>query len=188
MRGKRRHLEQNVVILDAAAYARRDSIIARLVRDHDAALRRYLRVRLTAEEDREDILQDVYFRVAQQQKSGRPLDNPRAYLLKTAANLLCDRARRRAVRQSDAHVPLDAAEVVEATTPETLLQSKQGIALIRAAVLALPEPQRSVFLMSRYGNKTYREIAAHFGVSMSMVEKHVANALRALRACLGDLA
>lgn len=48
-------------------------------------------------------------------------------------------------------------------------------------IRALPQRTREAFLMHRFESQTYRQIAARLGVSVSMVEKHIAEALRQLK-------
>ena len=52
---------------------------------------------------------------------------------------------------------------------------------IEAAIAALPEKQRTVFLMSRIDKKTYKEIAEVLGISKQAVEKRIYKALDTLR-------
>lgn len=57
---------------------------------------------------------------------------------------------------------------------------------VKAALEALPERTRRIFIMSRNDGLSYREIADLTGVSIKTVEAHISRALRALRADLGD--
>ncbi len=45
----------------------------------------------------------------------------------------------------------------------------------------LPPRTRDAFLLNRFEGQTYSQIAKRLGVSVSMVEKHIAEALRQLK-------
>ena len=47
-------------------------------------------------------------------------------------------------------------------------------------ILALPERTRDVFMLHRFEQMSYPEIARAFGISVSAVEKHIIKALRRL--------
>jgi RNA polymerase sigma-70 factor, ECF subfamily len=57
---------------------------------------------------------------------------------------------------------------------------------IQDAIGNLPEQCRSVFELSRFGNKKYAEIAAHLNIAQKTVEAHMSQALRRLREDLKD--
>jgi RNA polymerase sigma-70 factor (ECF subfamily) len=63
---------------------------------------------------------------------------------------------------------------------ERLIQ-RQNLAAAAATIRALPPRCRDAFLLNRFESLTYRQIAARLGVSVSMVEKYVAEALRQLK-------
>lgn len=50
----------------------------------------------------------------------------------------------------------------------------------------LPERTRDVFLMSRFGGQSYKEIATELGISVKGVDYHISKAMTAFRASLGD--
>ena len=54
------------------------------------------------------------------------------------------------------------------------------------ALEMMPEKTRQIFLMSRYENKTYSEIADHFSLSVKSVEFHISKALKILKDKLRD--
>jgi RNA polymerase sigma-70 factor (ECF subfamily) len=52
---------------------------------------------------------------------------------------------------------------------------------IRSALEALPDQCRTIFLLSRYGELKYREIADVLGISVKTVESQMSKALKQLR-------
>lgn len=142
----------------------------------------YFRRRLRDDSDVEDMVQDVFARIVTRD-SVEPIKNLGGYVLKIASSVIADRARRRAVRLADAHVPFDpdfhAGEEID---PERVLGGKEDLNAAVAALLSLPERTRTVFVLRRLEGYSYRDIAAHLGISVSAVEKHLVRALQHLSA------
>ena len=65
--------------------------------------------------------------------------------------------------------------------PQFLLEEAEFKQRLMAAISALPEGQRVVFLMNRIDKKKYREIAVELAISVKAVEKRMHQALSALR-------
>jgi len=65
--------------------------------------------------------------------------------------------------------------------PQFLLEEQEFKQRLEAAISALPEGQRVVFLMNRIDKKKYREIAAELEISVKAVEKRMHQALKTLR-------
>lgn len=69
--------------------------------------------------------------------------------------------------------------VVESQVPQGSITSDKR-KLLAAAVTALPEPVRDVFLLSRMSGLTYAEIALHLDLDIHLVETRLSEALIAL--------
>lgn len=155
-----------------------------LFRRHHAQLIRFFLRRRASRDEATDMAQEVYCRLA-----GRAgvaaLEYPKAFLFRTAGNILKDRARQQRAHHTLEHVPLDSQSVClidNAAPQEQLVSEQQELALLRAAILELSPRCQQVFLLHRLGNMAYPEIARHCGISVSMVEKHISKALAICRA------
>jgi len=73
------------------------------------------------------------------------------------------------------------------SNPEFIYQHDEFKERLEQAVSDLPDKQRVIFLMSRIDKLKNREIAQTLGISIKMVEKHVANSLKNLRHQLDEL-
>ena len=105
------------------------------------------------------------------------------YVLKTAASVLADRSRRRATHHADVHVTFDSDQHGDADIdPERVLSGKEDLHAATAALLSLPERTRKIFILRRLEGYRTGEVAAHFGISISAVEKHMVRAIRHLGA------
>lgn len=58
--------------------------------------------------------------------------------------------------------------------------------IIRKTLELLPEQTRQIFLLSRFENKSNKEIAEQMGISIKGVEYHISKALKVLRITLKD--
>jgi len=59
---------------------------------------------------------------------------------------------------------------------------------IQEALQRLPPGCKRVFVLSRYEEMSYKEIASHLGISLKTVENQIGTALKILRAALQNLA
>lgn len=74
---------------------------------------------------------------------------------------------------------------LESFDPEEVFK-KEIMAIVSRTLSSLPQKTRDIFMMSRYENKKYREIADQYGMSVKGVEFHIGKALDALKAALAD--
>jgi RNA polymerase sigma factor (sigma-70 family) len=146
-------------------------------------LHRLLTWRTGDADDAADLVQETYFRLAAAQETGHNVDNPRAYVLRTATNLAIDWMRQKA-RLRAIHAPEDELEPVPdpAVLPEEVLLARERLRLLDEALRQLPPKPRQALLLNRVEGLTQAEIAKRLGVSESMVIKYVAQALRHCRA------
>jgi RNA polymerase sigma-70 factor (ECF subfamily) len=146
-----------------------------LYREQAPRLRRRVGAQLRSSEEAHDLVQDAFARLLGA-GTRHALERPEAFLNRIVRNLLIDRSRRLAARTP--HIPIDKA-TEPAVRPSQgdvieLQQMKDGY---RAAVAALPERMREVFLLHRAEGLGYKEIAAKLGISTRTVEWHVAEAI-----------
>lgn len=140
-------------------------------------LRRYFEKRIGRSDEVEDLIQEVFVRLA----DGK-LDSVRgadAYLFRTAANLLRDRHRRRLARSMQAHEPFEDAihsGAAPAPSPERHLLGQEAVERLIAALYAMPERTRNVWVLYHFEDLTHLEISKRLGMAQSTVEKHMSRA------------
>lgn len=140
-------------------------------------LTRYFGRRVRDSTEIEDMVQDVFARIVARD-SIEPVEHLNGYVLKTASSVMADWARRRSSRGDRLHVAFDAdLHGEEGIDPERVLGGKEDLHAATAALLSLPERTRTVFLLHRLEGCKYRDIAAHVGISVSAVEKHMVRAI-----------
>ena len=150
-------------------------------------LAQYFRRRGVEPQEIEDLVQQVFVRLAA--RGGLDaLQNFDGYAQQTAASVLIDRSRRRAVRQHDAHVELDSERHGAADIgPEQIVADREALDVAMAALMALPERTRTIFVLRRLEGVRYRNIAERLGISVSAVEKHMARAIEHMLSVAGEV-
>jgi RNA polymerase sigma-70 factor (ECF subfamily) len=124
--------------------------------------------------DAEDLLHSAYIRL-ERYRSGHVVDNPSAFLLRTATNIAIDIHRHERLQQ-----PCGDNQGVQrpddAPLQDEVLAARARLARVKEGLAKLTPRTREIFLMHRLQEMKYREIAVHFGISQSAVEKHIAKA------------
>ena len=130
--------------------------------------------------DVDDAVQDIWLRAHERLADG-DIANVAAYLFQTAHSVLADRARRAAVRHQQQHQPMeDHHHPVEGLTPERVLLGRETVRQVADCLGRMPERTRDIFVLHRFEQLSYSEIARNMGISVSAVEKHIMKALRLL--------
>ena len=147
------------------------------------ALTRYFR-RKVRPEDVEDLVHEVFLNL-QARRAGDRIENVEAYLFTIARNVLTQHARsaraRNAISESFDREDRDEG----ALSPERTTLDRQLLQLALDAIERLPPRTRDIFVMHRFSEKNYAQIARDFGISTSAVEKHIMAALKTLVAATG---
>jgi RNA polymerase sigma-70 factor (ECF subfamily) len=143
-------------------------------------LRGYLSRLLGSKHEAQDIAHDAYLKTYQAMHA-QPIQEPKAYLFRSARNLAHDFRTRRASRM----LPTDDS-LLEAAAPESpgtadLVIVRQESADLHAAILSLPPRCREVLALRSFEGLSHAAIAERLGISRSAVEKQIARALRLLR-------
>jgi RNA polymerase sigma factor (sigma-70 family) len=151
---------------------------------------RYFRARLRSEEAAQDLVQDMYVKLA-----GLPsekIDNPSAYLYRLGTNLMLDRikARRRTrLRENEwrgANSALLGGQDLGREAPvDEVLAARQRIAQMVEALNELPEPAQQAFRLHKLEGLSHAETAAIMKVSRSSVEKYLMSCLKQILAKVG---
>ena len=139
-------------------------------------------------QDAMEILHETYVRLLRMDNIERLRENPRAYIFTIATNLVRDFHRRRANQLRNEHDEFDEAEFPsDESTPVRALDWEQSLGRLKQSLLCLPEITRKIFLLSRFDEMTYPEIARALDISTRTVERHMSTAFKALQHSLEDL-
>lgn len=150
-------------------------------RDLDAVYRteaprlaQYFKFRFRGLEDPEDLVQDVFARLA----AGRPMSelrDPQGYFKRILRNFLIDRNRKRG--RQPGFVSMDGIEPSKEPDQAHAIEVSQMQEQYRAAVDALPPRTKEVFLLHRVEELSVKTIAERLGISTRTVEWHIGEAI-----------
>ena len=153
---------------------------------------RFFAARLRSMAAAEDLVQDLYVRVASLE-SGERVENPSAYLYRLASNLMLDRLRseRRSGARDNAWVQDHRTEVggegvVDAPSAEQSVAARQRLAQVARAIAELPPKTKRAFELHKLQGLTQEETARALGVSRKTVEKQISAALQRLMAKVAE--
>lgn len=133
-------------------------------------LTRFFQRRAGSRAEAEDLAQDVFVRLLRRMDE-EPINDPEAFLFRTAVNLLRDRARRDATVNNNAPELADRQQTIEALSPERVLEGKQLLQTALQALNELDARSRDIFILNRLEGMKYAQIAQLHGLSVSSIEK-----------------
>ena len=157
--------------------------LANWVREHGRAVRGFLLAAVRRLDVADELSQEVFCRAWQARAGYREQGNARAYLLRIADRLVCDRGR-----QAGRHVNLDQDgwkyyEPISPTAdgpPAAAVRGEEN-GQLAAALDRLSPPQRRVLLLRYYGQFSFAEIAEMIDCPLSTTLSHCRRGLEALR-------
>lgn len=163
----------------------RESVYRELFRLHARRVRNYLYYKGASAEEAEDLMQEAFLRLWRECERV-PLQKAAAFLFTVAGNLFLDaRKHEQVVLRFQRRSAMQATEVSSPSeNPHAQLEHGETLRQIEAALAALPEGQRTVFLMNRMDGMTYNEIAQALELSVKAIEKRMSLALKSLRTAL----
>ena len=129
----------------------------------------------------EDLAQDIFFEMWRR-KDQLNVTSIRAYLRRAALNRTLNYLRDRKIKwEDDKELPgLQSEDTPTLQTMETAELEQR----IEQAIDQLPERCRLVFVLSRFDELSYQEIADQLGISVKTVENQISKALKYLRIVL----
>lgn len=153
----------------------------------EAALTRFIRRNWADADEVVDLRQEVYARVYDAARRGRPLQT-KAFVFTAARNLLIDRARRAQVVKIETVTDLESLHVpVDEAPADRRLIAREELKLLSDALGKLPPRCREVVTMRKIQGLSQRETAKALGITEDTVERQVSNGVRALaEALFGD--
>jgi RNA polymerase sigma-70 factor (ECF subfamily) len=130
--------------------------------------------RRTGPAEAEDLAQAAFLRLTRYSETNDVRD-PAAFLVRTAVNIQIDSYRHE--KHLGKFSPTLDEQPSEAPAPDVVLADRARLERVRQGIDQLPERTREIFLMHRFEERTYGEIAASLSISASAVEKHIAKAI-----------
>ena len=154
-----------------------EKIFQKIYIDQAQALRNFLYYKTGNLQQAEDLMQDAFGKLWEN-CAKVVLDKAKSYVFTIARNLFLNQVEhQKVVLKFEKKTAPQQSDI----TPQYLLEEKEFQERLEAAISALPEGQRLVFLMNRIDKKKYREISEELEISVKAVEKRMHQALLHLR-------
>lgn len=128
--------------------------------------------RLGSSDWAEEALQDTYLKLDSANENGL-VRNPMAYLFRAAFNTALNQRRSQGRKLSDDEVAAMLEVPDEAPGPEQILESRSDVDALKRVLAGLPPRARQILLAARLDGWPRQQIADHFGISVSLVEKEL---------------
>jgi RNA polymerase sigma-70 factor (ECF subfamily) len=131
----------------------------------------------------EDIVQSMFMKLWEKRSELDINTSVRSYLFRSVYNQCMNQLEHKVIKtkhESIVRVEAGRDEQPPDVFPDELESN------IRKAVDALPPQCRSIFIMSRYDELKYSEIAERLGISVNTIQNQVSKALKLLREALKD--
>lgn len=163
---------QTAALIEAMYRNERPSLLRRLARRHGLELA-------------EDLVHQVFVRLAGRSQAADSIAAPVAFLAEAAHNAACDQARTLQRQHSQNHVSLDQVQIA-ANDPVRHLEARDRLRRLESALDRLKPMTRNIFLARRLDGYSYAEIAERTGLSVRAVEKQMSRAIHQLAKQLGE--
>lgn len=132
-------------------------------------------------QDAEDTAQEVFVKAYQALHRFQPNAKFSTWLYRITVNHCINELRsrkRRAIIHSvnpfgNYQVEAKSAVLDEANRPDNVREREERAEIVRHAIAALPEKQRTALILSRYEGLSYKEIAQVMGTSIASVESRL---------------
>ncbi|MEM9170579.1 MAG: sigma-70 family RNA polymerase sigma factor [Pseudomonadota bacterium] len=161
--------------------------LEKLYRTHASDLTRFLRKEFgPGPPEPEDVAHEAFQKLAEQIDLSR-IANPRAFLWRTARNLILTK-KRNAGRRSKFDYEIELfffASGGPKNNPEGVLEVNQQLDAVKAVIRSMPDNRRKAFLWRRLEGVKMGEIAERLGVSRRAVSKHLERAIIDIEDALG---
>tara|TARA_R110000868_G_scaffold143879_1_gene362563 strand:- start:24252 stop:24764 length:513 start_codon:yes stop_codon:yes gene_type:complete len=153
-----------------------EEVYASIFSTHSKTVFNYIYYKFGNEEKAYDVVQEAFIKLWENCSKVAP-DKAKAYVYTIANNLYLNVIKAEKVRIK--YAPDNNAVVHE--SPDFLMEEQEYKEKLERVLQALPENQRTTFLLNRIDGKKYSEIAEMEGVSVKAIEKRMHLALKTLR-------
>ena len=134
------------------------------------------------QQDIEDVAQETYLRafIAEQNQN---IERPKAFLFRIAKNVALNELKRKSKQITDYIEETGISVVIgSAAAADQEVEAEEALGLYCAAVAALPEKCRQVYLLRKAHGLARKDIAERMSLSLSSVDKYLFTGVLACRA------
>jgi len=171
--------------------------IAQTFAEYRDKLFAFIRSRVRALEDAEDIVQDVFYNFARVNDLANPVEQTAAWLYRAARNKIIDHYKKKkdvpfSFLEGDGEDDEDLSDIIDIlaaddNTPETETLRSFVREAIKNAIDELPQEQREVFIQTEFEGLSVKEIAEKTGVAVNTLLSRKHYAVERLRGKLREI-
>ncbi|WIO73672.1 sigma-70 family RNA polymerase sigma factor [Porticoccaceae bacterium LTM1] len=173
----------NVVDFHNRNTSARDRILKRLFDDHAGSLRAFVRRRTRSRVDTEDVVQEVFSRLANMDGlEERIQGSGRNYLFTMANNYIVDLERKETLQRGyDEEQSHRSDGLVNEAGPERVVIAEREMASLKLAIQKLKPSWRRAFVLNRFHFMSYKQVSEKMGITSKQAENYILRALAQLR-------
>ena len=176
-----------------SAQQKEDRLFENIYLSYFPKMKRFAQEYVISEQDAENIVQDMFAELWEKREMFTCQTIRIAYLFTIIKNKCLNHLRAQAVRlrahgemeELQQRVLRESIRSLEMCDPERLFEGEVE-RIVRDCLDEMPELTRSVFTEQRLRGRSYREVAAQYGISERRVETELGKALGKLRLALRD--
>lgn len=137
----------------------------------------------------EDIVQDVFFNFWKKREQLTITTSLAAYLKRSVTNAGIDYLRKKRPTSDNAldiNEPIYQHLAIDSNQSDDTIKTEELSNHIEAALELLPPRCKEVFMLNRFEEMSYKEVADTLGISIKTVENQIGKALKIMRIALKD--
>ena len=173
--------------------------VAQTFVEYRERLLKFIRSRVRAIEDVEDIVQDVFYQFARANNLANPIELTAAWLYRAARNRIIDHYKKKKdipfslfTDDDDSDDDEDLSDIIDIlasdeATPETAMLRSFVWDAIKDALDELPQTQRDIFIQTEFEGLPVKEIAEKTGVPVNTLLSRKHYAVKFLRDKLREI-
>lgn len=151
------------------------SLLAEWSRRYRQPLRSFFGRRTNGAADQDDLVQEVFVRLARRSDLHQ-IEDINRYIFRSASNVLIDWRRQRTAHASAAHESISDDLEDSGFDPERILLGSDALNRLIAALSALPPRTQTIFALYHFDHKTHADIGRALGIAVRTIEDHMARA------------
>ena len=160
-----------------------EQIFAEIYRKHYSELCIYALRFLKDEDEAEEIVQEIIFKLWEQREQLESVNSLRSYLYRSVHNRCLNYIKHQIHKNKYSDKAYLEMKKLEMESAEDY-NNKELEQRVHAAISELPDRCKEVFQLSRFEGKKNKEISEHLGISVKAVEANITRALTSLRSSL----
>lgn len=170
----------------------KNSYLLKTIQDYGKGLLSFIRRRVKNDEDAQDILQDIWYKLSSAVNTA-PVEQTSAWLYRVARNQITDKHRKHSesllddIFSDDDDPDYSAILFPDSSTPETEYVRNLFWEHLFKALDELPEEQKQVFIWQEIDDIPFQQIAAQTGVNVQTLVSRKRYAVLHLRKRLKQL-